>query len=130
MMVPASPTAHTSVAPLPQTPSRKRVVPLGALAQAAPFQCRVVPSCPTAQTSFCPLPHNPQMRDVFSSTGVQRTPSQWVVFTFGVTAEKPAIQTSSAALPQIAVLSTKSERCAQSVASGQQLAGYALVAGQ
>src|SRR5215471_781562 len=61
-MVPESPTAQTSLAPLPQTPRRGFVVPLEAVAQALPFQCTMVPAQPTAQASLAPLPQTPNSR--------------------------------------------------------------------
>jgi hypothetical protein len=43
-MVRAPPTAQTSLALLPEAPERLFVVPVEALVQALPFQCRMVPS--------------------------------------------------------------------------------------
>src|SRR5262249_5498732 len=57
-MAPKSPTAQTSLAPLPQTPQGKFVVPLEALVQALPFQCRMVPSAsrPLSSGTRCRIP--------------------------------------------------------------------------
>jgi hypothetical protein len=56
-IAPPTPTAQTSLVPLPHTPENPAEVPLGEEDQALPFQCTMVPNSPTAQTSLAPLPH-------------------------------------------------------------------------
>src|SRR4029077_9983909 len=61
-MVPVSPTAQTSSGPLPQTPSRNFVVPLGTGFHVVPFQRRTV--SPTAHPSLGPLTQTQSRCDV------------------------------------------------------------------
>src|SRR5215831_10474096 len=71
-MVPKSPTAQTSLAPLPQTPLREVVVPLNTRVQALPSQWSMVPASPTGQTSFAPAESDEQdsKKDFHDSTFV------------------------------------------------------------
>ena len=96
-MMPLSPTAHTSLAPLPQTAYSATGVGLATCAHALPFQCRRVPPSPTAQTSLLLLPHTPcrSFIDPLAST-VQAMPFQrrrvpWA----------PTIHRSDAEVPQL-----------------------------
>src|SRR5215813_5414514 len=101
-MVPESPTAQTSPAPVPHTPKRSFVVPLETLVQAPPSQCKMVPDQPTAQTLFAPLPQTPQRGFVVPLEAVvQALPSQWTMVP-----AQPTAQTSLASLPQ-----TRKRRC-------------------
>ena len=54
-----SPTAHTLLASLPQTPKSISVVPLDGMLQVLPFQLTIVPFVPTAQTLFASRPQMP-----------------------------------------------------------------------
>src|SRR5450631_550102 len=57
------PTAHTSLGPLPQTPSKDKSTPVEG-DHALPLQCRIVAVSPTAHTSLGPLPQTPWSSDV------------------------------------------------------------------
>ena len=101
-MVPRSPTAQTSVAPLPQIPLRPLVVPLSRLDQALPFQWRMVSSSfgcvavsPTTQTSLAPLPQTPLSPPVVPLV----TLDQALPFQCRTLPEAPTAQTSLASLP-------------------------------
>jgi hypothetical protein len=60
-IVPPYPTAHTSVALLPQIPNTSFEGSRVGLDQAEPFQRRIVPADPTAQTLLGDDPQTPEM---------------------------------------------------------------------
>src|SRR6516225_9858609 len=87
-MMASSPTAQTSLEPLPQMLLRARVVGLGALLHAYPSQCKSVPANPTAQTSHGLLPHA-AVRMFVVPLGIedQTPPSQCRIAPFSPTAQ-------------------------------------------
>src|SRR5439155_293118 len=62
-IVPRSPTAHTLVEEVPQTPRRACVVPLERLDH-LPLKWRIVPASPTAQISDADVPQTPRRYSV------------------------------------------------------------------
>src|SRR5258708_2546093 len=93
-----SPTAHTSLGPLPQMPLKMVVVPLASEAHARPLQCPMEPRHPTARTSLLAGPQMALRGIVPLAIRGHTLPSQCPMAPLP-SAVAPANQTSRGPLP-------------------------------